>query len=62
MVYGTIAYYTELDLQICNQAQKQHIFLKRGKYAPGENCLAILAFADKLPTSATLDANKLSSF
>ena len=35
MIY--IAYYTELNLQICNYAQKRCIFSENSKYAPDEN-------------------------
>ena len=35
MVY--IAYYTELNLQICNSAQKQRICRENSKYASDEN-------------------------
>ena len=35
MVY--IAFYTELNLQICSYAQKRCICSEKGKYAPDEN-------------------------
>ena len=60
MVY--IAYYTELDLQICNHAQKRHVFRENSKYAPDKNFVAFLTFAENLPIFATLDVIKLSSF
>ena len=43
-------------------AQKQCICRENSKYAPDKNFVAILALAEKLPTSATLDVIKLSSF
>ena len=50
MVY--IAYFTELDLQICDYAQKRSICRENSKYA--QNIMAIFAFDERLPTSATL--------
>ena len=44
----------ELNLQICNFAQKQQICHRNSKYAPAEKFVAIFAFAEGLPTSATL--------
>ena len=52
MVY--FVYYTELNLQVCNYAQKRRICRKNSKYAPDEKFVAIFAFAERLPTSATL--------
>ena len=52
MVY--IAYYTELNWQICNHAQKRRIFRENSKYAPGKNYLAIFASRESLTNSATL--------
>ena len=52
MVY--IAFDTELKLQICNYAQKQHICRENSNYAPDENFTAIFAIDEKLPTSVTL--------
>ena len=52
MVY--IAFYTELNLQICSYAQKRCICSKKGKYGPDENFLVMFALAERLPTSATL--------
>ena len=44
----------ELNLQICNFAQKQQICHRNSKYAPAEKFVAIFAFAERLPTTATL--------
>ena len=43
-----IAYYTELNLQNCNYAQKRRICRANSKYVPD------FAFTERLPTSATL--------
>ena len=42
------------NLQICNYAQKQQICHGNSKYAPDEKFVAIFAFAESLPTFATL--------
>ena len=52
MVY--IAYYTELNLQICNYAKKQRICRKIVNTRLPKICMAIFALAERLPTSATL--------
>ena len=55
MVY--IAYYTELNLQNGNNAQKQRICRGNSKNAPDEIFLGIFALAQRLPTSATLECS-----
>ena len=52
MVY--IAYYTELNLQICNYAKKQRICCTIVNTRLPKICMAIFALAERLPTSATL--------
>ena len=52
MVY--IAFYTELNWQICNYAQKRRICRGNSKYACYEHFMAIFALAERLPTPATL--------
>ena len=52
MIY--IEYYTQLNLQVCNYAQKRRFCRKNSKYAPDEKFVAIFAFAERLPTFATL--------
>ena len=52
MVY--IAFYTELNWQICNYAQKRRICRGNSKYAFYEHFMAIFALAERLPTPATL--------
>ena len=54
MVY--IAYYSDMNLQICNYAQKRRICRENSKYAPDKKIMAIFALAERLPTSATLPA------
>ena len=49
-----IAYYTELNLRICNYAQKRHICRENIEHAADENFMDIFALAESLPTSATL--------
>ena len=49
-----IAYYTELNLQICDYAQKRRICRKNCKYAFDEIFMAIFAPDERLPISATL--------
>ena len=49
-----IAYCTELNVQICNYAQKRRICRENSKYTPDKKIVAIFAFAERLPTSATL--------
>ena len=46
------AFYTELDLQISNYAQKWRISRDNSKYAPEESFVAI--FAERMPTFANL--------
>ena len=54
MVY--IAYYTELDLESYNYAQKKRRnCCENSKCAPDKNLVSIFAFAQRLPTAATLD-------
>ena len=57
MVY--IAYFTELNLQICDYAQKRRICRENSKYAPDKSFVAIFALAERLPTSATLHIAKV---
>ena len=45
MVY--IAYYTELNFQICKYAQKHRICHENSKYALDENVMAIFALAER---------------
>ena len=52
MVY--IAYYTELDLQICNYGQKRCIRREKVNTRLRKVFMAIFAFDERLPTSATL--------
>ena len=52
MVY--IAYHTELNLQICNFAQKRSICRENSKYKPDEILVASFGLAKGLPNSATL--------
>ena len=54
MVY--IAYYT------CNYAQKRRICRENSKYAPADNFVAIFTFAERLPTSATLDDDDVDDY
>ena len=50
-----MAYYTELNLQICNYVQKQRICRENSKYMRlTKIVVGIFALAEKLPTSATL--------
>ena len=42
-----IAYYAELNLQICNYLQKRQICCEDSKYGPDENCVAIFAFPER---------------
>ena len=49
-----IAYYTELNVQICNYAQKQRIRRENSKSAHDKSFMVIFALAEMLPTSATL--------
>ena len=51
-----IAYYTELNLQIYNDAQKRRICRENRKYALDKNFMAIFALAERLPTSVTLNS------
>ena len=51
-----IVYYTELNLQVCNYAQKTaHLSRKKVNTRLTIVIMAIFALAEKLPTSATLD-------
>ena len=52
MVY--IAYYTELNLQICNYTQKRSVCRKNSDYMLDEIFMASFALAERLQTSATL--------
>ena len=52
MVY--IAYYTELNLQFCNYAQKQRICRENSKYAFDENLYGHFLPRRMAATSATL--------
>ena len=57
-----IAYHTELNLQICNYAQKQRICRFVAKLANTrltKICVAIFAHAERLPTSVTLYNEKI---
>ena len=54
-----IAYYTELNLQICNYAQKRRICRKNSTHAKLKTTFAaIFALVERLPTSATLLNNR----
>ena len=48
-----ITYYTELNLHICNYAQKQQICCGNSKYALNENFVAIFAFAERQQPSSS---------
>ena len=52
MVY--IAYFTELNLQICEYAQKRSICRENCKYAVAKIIMTIFAPDEWLPSSATL--------
>ena len=52
-----IAYYAELNLQLCNYAQKRRSCRENSKYAPDESFVDIFALAKRLPTSATQSPN-----
>jgi len=54
-----IAYYTELNLQIYNYVQTNNKFVAKIAHAPDENFVAIFAFVERLPTSATLAGSLL---
>ena len=56
MVY--IAYFTELNLQICDYAQKRRICRENCKNALDEIFMAIFAPDERLPSSATLSVHK----
>ena len=49
-----IAFYNELNWQICNYTQKRCICRENSNYAFDENFMAIFALAERLPTPATL--------
>ena len=49
-----IAYHTELNLQICNYAQNDAFVAKVANIRQMKSFVAIYAFAERLPTSATL--------
>ena len=49
-----IAYYTKLNLQICDYAQNDTFVAKIVNARLTKICMAIFAFDEKLPTSATL--------
>ena len=53
MVY--IAYYNEINLQICNYTQKNALVTKIANTRLTKTKVAIFALAKRLPTSATLD-------
>ena len=52
MVY--IAYFTEVNLQICDYAQKRRIRRENCKYALDENFHGHFVPDERLPSSATL--------
>ena len=54
-IKGLFAYHTELNLQICVYAQKQRIVAKIANTRLTNIGMPIFAFAERLPTSATLD-------
>ena len=56
MVY--IAYFTELNMRICDYAQKRCICRENYKYALDEIFMAIFAPDERLPSSATLSVHK----
>ena len=61
MVY--IAYFTELNLQICNYEQKRRICRGNCKYALDENFHCLFCSRDeRLPSSATLDYSSVSEY
>ena len=61
MVY--IAYYTELNLQICNYAQQRRFCCKKiANTRLTETFVAIFALAKRLPTSATLSPSNISAY
>ena len=49
----TLTYYTELNLQICNDEKKQRICRENSKDSLDENLMAIFALAERLPTSVS---------
>ena len=51
---ANIVPYTEPNLKNFNYAQKRQICPENSKYMPDENFVANFAFAERLPTSATL--------
>ena len=51
---ANIVPYTEPNLRNFNYAQKRQICPENSKYMPDENFLANFAFAERLPTCATL--------
>ena len=54
-VYGIYIYdILFMALKICNYAQKRRICCENSKTRLTKTCTAIFAFAEKLPTSATL--------
>ena len=58
MVYNT--YHTELNLQICNYAQKRRICRENSKNGPAKIFVGILAFPERLSNSATLVYDSIS--
>ena len=55
-----LAYYTDINLEICNYAQKQRICCENCKYALDENFMAIFAPDERLPSSTTLQSRHLN--
>ena len=49
-----IGYFNELNLQICNYAQKRRICRKIANMRQTKTFVAIFTLAERLPTSATL--------
>ena len=49
-----IAYCSELNLQVCNYAQKRRICRENSEYAPDEDLCGSFALAERLQTSTTL--------
>ena len=53
-----IAYYTVLNVQICNYVQKQRICRENSKRALDKSLYGHFALVERLPTSATLVLGK----
>ena len=60
MVY--IAFFTELNLQICYYAQKRRIRRENCKYALDKIFMAIFSPNERLPSSATLPIPDIEIF